>query len=204
MNYTGTSFFKETKNTDKVKLNRINAYEGSMLHFFRSVYQNKTAEDGFIVNHITMIPNPKYPTEEELELLNDFRKNFITSGTLKISDNINDIAHRKNSEKPYSMAITKMKIPDTDYIKRTDGKVILDFPDVLQVNYSKYYYNLENKKLVKDKIPVSHQSFLYIEGQTFEVYDTGNTSDPELLLKQGDFSRNKIEFMLPLDYQPGD
>jgi glucan phosphoethanolaminetransferase (alkaline phosphatase superfamily) len=55
VNYTGTSFFRETKNSDKVKLNRMNAYDGSMLHFFRSIYNNTISEDKFIVNHVVQI-----------------------------------------------------------------------------------------------------------------------------------------------------
>ncbi|RZJ47876.1 MAG: carboxypeptidase-like regulatory domain-containing protein, partial [Chryseobacterium sp.] len=46
--FMGTSFFKETKSTNKVKLNRMNAYDGSQVHFFRSVYENKVASEGFI------------------------------------------------------------------------------------------------------------------------------------------------------------
>ncbi|WP_370898963.1 carboxypeptidase-like regulatory domain-containing protein [Chryseobacterium gossypii] len=204
VNFTGTSFFRETKNTDKTRLNRMNAYEGSLLHFFRSAYHNKVHDAGFVVNKVIKVPNPKYPTESELKLLREFLSTFKPSGNFKIPDNISDISQRKNKEKPYGMAIVKMNIPESDYIKKSDGRIFLEFPDVLQVKFLKYNYEIQNKEFIKTKTPVGQQSYLYIEGQSFEIYDSGNTSDPDLLINQGDFSTNRIENMLPLDYQLGD
>lgn len=205
VNYTGTSFFRETKNSNKVKLNRMNAYDGSMLHFFRSIYNNTISEDKFIVNHVVQIPNPKYPTAEELNILKNFKEMARTSKTLlKIPEEISDISHRKNSQKPYALAITKTMIPDSDYVKRDGQSVLFSFKDMLQVNYSKYYYELKGKEFIKTTIPVVISSYLHPEGETFEVSKDGNISTPDLLIAEGDFTKNKIENMLPLDYQLGD
>lgn len=205
INYTGTSFFRETKNSNKVKLNRMNAYDGSMLHFFRSIYNNTISEDKFIVNHVVQIPNPKYPTAEELNILKNFKEMARTSKTLlKIPEEISDISHRKNSQKPYALAITKTMIPDSDYVKRDGQSVLFSFKDILQVNYSKYYYELKGKEFIKTTIPVVISSYLHPEGETFEVSKDGNISTPDLLIAEGDFTKNKIENMLPLDYQLGD
>lgn len=205
VNYTGTSFFKETKNSNNVKLNRMNAYDGSLLHFFRSIYNNTISEDKFIVNHVVQVPNPKYPTEEELNILKNFMEVSRASKTLfKIPEEISDISHRKTSQKPYALAITKTMIPDSDYVKRDGKKVFFSFKDMLQVNYSKYYYELKGKQFIKSTIPVVISSYLHPEGETFEVSKDGNISNPDLLITEGEFSKNKIENMLPLDYQLGD
>lgn len=205
VNYTGTSFFRETKNSDKVKLNRMNAYDGSMLHFFRSIYNNTISQDKFIVNHVVQIPNPKYPTAEELNILKNFMEMTRSSKTiLKIPEEISDISHRKNTQKPYALAITKTMIPDSDYVKRDGKNVLFSFKDMLQVNYSKYYYELKGKQFIKTTIPVVISSYLHPEGETFEVSKDGNISTPDLLIAEGDFTKNKIEYMLPLDYQLGD
>ncbi|MBL1223374.1 carboxypeptidase regulatory-like domain-containing protein [Chryseobacterium sp. L7] len=204
VNYTGTSFFKETKGTEKIKLNRMNAYDGSMLHFFRSIYNNTIPADKFVVNHVVKVPNPKYPTEEELKTLENFRQMVKSSGMTKIPENISDISQRKNSQTPYSLAIVKTLIPDSDYVERKDGKVLFSFKDMLQVNYQKYFYDMKGKELVKSQFPVQLSSFLHPEGETFEVSKEGNISNPDLLINEGDFSKNKIENMLPLDYQLGD
>ncbi|MCS3532648.1 carboxypeptidase-like regulatory domain-containing protein [Chryseobacterium sp. JUb7] len=204
VNYTGTSFFKETKSSPKIKLNRMNAYDGSLLHFFRSIYNNKISEAPFIVNHIVKIPNPKYPTDEELKTLKNFIEIAKSTGMRNAPDDILDISQRKNSQKPYALAITKTLIPDSDYVKRSDGKILFSFKDMLQVNYQKYYYELKGKEFLKTKNPVLLSSFLHPEGETFEVSKDGNITTPDLLITEGDFSKNKIENMLPLDYQLGD
>lgn len=203
VNCSGTSLFKETKNNNKTRLNRMNAYDGSLLHFFRSVYNNTVASDQFVVNHVIKVPNPKYPTEEELNTLKDYMaivKNTVTN----LPDNIRDIAARKRSENQYSLAIVKTLIPDSDYVKRNNGEVLFSFKDILQVNYKKYDYELKGKDFVRSKIPVVKTSFLYPEGETFEVSKDGNITTPDLLITEGEFTKNKIENMLPLDYQLGD
>ncbi|WP_326982165.1 carboxypeptidase-like regulatory domain-containing protein [Chryseobacterium sp. MYb264] len=204
VNYVGTSFFRETKNSDKIKLNRMNAYDGNMLHFFRSIYQNTISEDQFIVNHVVKVPNPKYPNSEELEALKNFKEMARISRVASVPDDILNISQRKNANKPYALAITKTLIPDADYVKREDGKVWFSFKDMLQVNYKKYYYELKGKQFIKTKEPVIISSFLHPEGETFEVSKDGNITTPDLLITEGDFSKNKIENMLPLDYQLGD
>ncbi|WP_267404360.1 MULTISPECIES: carboxypeptidase-like regulatory domain-containing protein [unclassified Chryseobacterium] len=204
VNYVGTSFFRETKNSDKIKLNRMNAYDGSALHFFRSIYQNTISKDQFIVNHVVKVPNPKYPTEEELARLSNFKEMARISKISSVPNDILDISQRKNANKPYALAITKTLIPDTDYVKRENRKVLFTFKDMLQVNYQKYEYELKGKQFIKTKDPVVISSFLHPEGETFEVSKDGNITNPDLLITEGDFSKNKIENMLPLDYQLGD
>lgn len=204
INYSGTSFFKEKKNSDNIKLNRMNAFDGSLLHFFRSIFQNKIEEEGFIINKIVKIPNPKYPTEEELNMVKDFMQMTKKSGTIKIPEDISDILKRKNNEKPYALALTKSKLPDTDYTKRIGEQVLLRFEDMLQVNYKKYFYESKGKTFIRSTAPVSLSSYLHSEGETFEISKEGNITNPDLLINEGDFSKNKIENMLPLDYQLGD
>ncbi|KAB1229855.1 carboxypeptidase-like regulatory domain-containing protein [Chryseobacterium viscerum] len=204
VNYTGTSFFKESKNTDKVKLNRMNAYEGSLLHFFRSIYDHKIVEAGFIVNQVVRIPNPKYPSEEELNTLKNYLELVNKPDFNTIPENIREIASRKNAQSQYMLAIVKTKIPDLDYVKRSDGQVFLEFKDILQVNYLKYYYELKGKEFVKRANRNILSSFLHSDGESFEVSKEGNITTPDQLINEGDFSKNKIENMLPLDYQLGD
>lgn len=203
-NFTGTSFFKETKSTDKIKLSRMNAYDGSLLHFFRSIYNNKITEEKFIVNHVVRVPNPQYPTEEELKTLEDFRAIAKNTDLAQIPENIRDISQRKSNQRPYALAIIKTMLPDSAYVKRTDGLVNFSFKDILQVNFKKYLYELDGKKFIKSKLPKTLTSYLHPEGEVFEVTKEGNITNPDLLINEGDFTKNKIENMLPLDYQLGD
>jgi len=202
--YYGTSYFKSTKNTDKIKLNRMNAYDGSAFHFMRSLYQGKVKDEGFVVNQITKFPNSKYPTDEELEQLKDFTKTFKATKTITVPDNIQDIMNRKNNEPKYRVAVTKPNISETDYTKKIDDRVILDFKDIIEIKHDKYFYEFNKNEIVKSKLPIKQMSHVHSNDETFEIYSNGNNSNPTNLLYQGDFTKNKIEFLLPLDYQLGD
>jgi hypothetical protein len=202
--FMGTSFFRETKSSDKVKLNRMNAYDGSQVHFFRSIYENKVADNGYIVNQITKYPNSKYPTEEELQRLKDFAKTFKLTGSLNVPKDILDIGTRKRNEPPFKIAVTKTQIPESDYTKKTDGKLFLDYDHMMQINFKKYFYELKRGQFVKTTIPIVQTSFLHPENDTYEIYPDGNTSNPGMLTNQGEFAKDKIDKLLPLDYQLGD
>ncbi|WP_175621570.1 carboxypeptidase-like regulatory domain-containing protein [Chryseobacterium schmidteae] len=201
--YMGTSFFKETKNTDKVKLNRMNAYDGSSLHFLRSVYAGKTKDESFIVNQVTKFPNSKYPTEEELQHLKDFTKTFKPTKTIVIPEDIQDIMTRKNNEPKYRVAVTKPNISEIDYTEKSDNRLFLDFKDILEVKHDKYFYELKSKEIIKSKFPIKQMTHIHSNDDTYEIYSNGNNSNPNLMY-QGEFTKNKIEFLLPLDYQLGD
>ncbi|MFC7348730.1 carboxypeptidase-like regulatory domain-containing protein [Chryseobacterium zhengzhouense] len=204
--YFGTSFFKETKNTDKVKLNRMNAYDGSAFHFMRSLYKGNVKDEGFTVHQVTKFPNEKYPTEQELLKLKEYTKVLKSNPktTIVIPDEIQDIMNRKNNESKYKVAVTRRNLTETDYTKKQDSKVILDFKDILEVRHDKYYYELKGKDFVKSKFPIKQATHIHSNDETFEIYSNGNNSNPTNLLFQGDFTKNKIEFLLPLDYQLGD
>ncbi|CAD7802014.1 hypothetical protein CHRY9390_00860 [Chryseobacterium aquaeductus] len=202
--FLGTSFFKETKTTDKVKLNRMNAYDGSQVHFFRSVYEKKVADEGFVVNQITKFPNSKYPTEEELQRLKDFAAMLKSKKTMTVPEDILDIGNRKRNEPPYKIAITKTQIPETDYTKKNGEHVFLDYNFAMQVNFKRFSYELTKGQFVKSNLPIIQTSFIHPENDTFEIYPDGNTSNPDKLFVQGEFTKDKIEKLLPLDYQLGD
>ncbi|WP_185146926.1 carboxypeptidase-like regulatory domain-containing protein [Chryseobacterium echinoideorum] len=202
--FIGTSFFRETKSSDKIKINRLNAFYGSQVHFFRSVYKGNTKEEGYTVNALSKIPNDKYPSEEELDRLKNFHKNFKPKETLSLPEDIKDISQRKANEMPYKTVISKMNIPESDYTKKIDGVLLLDFKDILQVNYHKYTYILKKGSYVKDEYPIKQTSYLHSNDNISEIYSNGNTSDPAGLMNQGSFSTDKIDKLLPLDYEPGD
>lgn len=175
VSYSGTSFFTSTNETPEIKMNRMNAYDGSLQHFMQSAYSDQLFKNGFTVNHIQKIPNPAYSTEEG------------------------------NKEKPFEMVVVKTNIPSTDFIKNTSGSIFLSFNDILQVTYRKYPYELKDGKIEKKTNSSNNLSTkIFVEGKPFEIYAWGNTSTPETLLLEGDFSIFKIEKFLPLDYVLGD
>lgn len=203
ISYYGTSFFTVISNKPQIKINRLNAYNGSLQHFMRSVFARKTASEGFIVNEIRKLDNPKYPSEEELQRFRDFWDLNRNAKNITVPEEISDISKRKNQGK-YILALTRSKLQEADYTIRENGKVFLNWPYILQVNYPKKFSELKHRKAVQTGAPVNLSSMIYIEGNRFQIYPDGNTSDPDLLMVDGDFGNNKIDILLPSDYQPGD
>ncbi len=200
--YLGTSFFKETNSKKNVILNRMNAYNGSLMHFFRSLYNNELEKEGFIVNHAKRIPNPKYPTETELQKLEDYFSFVRTQKIMNVnlSPELEDISMRKSKNSPFVLAILKTKIKESDFTKRREGRLFLDFEDLLMVNYQKYYYEIKKGEFVKAATFSTQSSIVHPEALEFEVFPEGICSEPDLLILEDYFSTQNVSKMLPLDY----
>lgn len=203
--YLGTSFFKDHSVRKEIILNRMNAYKGSMMHFLRSLYANDLEKEGFIVNHARRIKNPAYPTEAELQTLNDHFEivKMQKNATLPWTDELEAISQKKSKNTEFIMAILKTKMKESEFTKRTDDRLFLDFEDLLMVNYQKYYYEIKKSEFVKSAGVVTQSSIIHPEAMAFEVFKEGISSEPDQLILEGDFSRQNISKMLPLDYQFG-
>ena len=61
--YTGTSFYTPVKASESknrvYKMNRLNAYYGSVQHFFKSVFNNSVNKEGFILDRIKQMEGQK-------------------------------------------------------------------------------------------------------------------------------------------------
>jgi len=101
------------------------------------------------------------------------------------------------------MAILKTKMKESDFTKRKDGRLFLNFEDLLMVNYQKYFYEIKKGEFVKSASAVSQSSIVHPEALEFEVFPEGNTSEPDLLILEEHFSNQNVSKMLPLDYQLG-
>ena len=61
--YTGTSFYTPVKASESknrvYKMNRLNAYYGSVQHFFKSVFNNSVSKEGFILDRVKQMEGQK-------------------------------------------------------------------------------------------------------------------------------------------------
>lgn len=94
------------------------------------------------------------------------------------------------------------KIPTSSFIEIASEHKFITFENILQVNYPKYYFELKNSKITKSTSAVPQISYIYMNGNSFEIFADGNSADPESMILQGNLSNNKMERFLPLDYQP--
>jgi len=103
--YTGYPLFEEMAAVDSVQLsnwqeNRLKAYNGSILHFMRSVYNKTLAEEGFEIQYVAKSNNKETPIR-----LNDFYRalNYNRDDSSMVVDilpNQPDLAVLYNDEEP--------------------------------------------------------------------------------------------------------
>ncbi|QOW11691.1 carboxypeptidase-like regulatory domain-containing protein [Kaistella flava (ex Peng et al. 2021)] len=104
--------------------------------------------------------------------------------------------------KEKALAVIETKIPTSSFIEKVGDKKTLAFKDILQVNYPKHYFAIVKSKIVKETSMVQQTSYIYVDGNSFDIYPDGNSSDPEQMILQGSLSNNKMGNFLPLDYEP--
>ncbi len=120
------SFHKQLK----WQTERLNAYYGSSLHFFRALYQDRLSEEGFSVDWIIRKRNEKYPSLEELKVyrtyIDDFRKKISKDSVIvfnKYPPHIEDIARRKEEEPMFYSAIIERNILSDKFRKNSENRV---------------------------------------------------------------------------------
>lgn len=104
--------------------------------------------------------------------------------------------------KEKALAVIETKIPTSSFMEKVGDKKIVAFKDILQVNYPKHYFAIVKSKIVKETSMVQQTSYIYVDGNSFEIYPDGNSADPEQMILQGSLSNNKMGNFLPLDYEP--
>lgn len=206
VSYFGTSYFIPTSIRKKIKMNRMEAYYGSLQHFVRSAYQGNLKEEGFEINYVKEMRNPEYPSEQELKDLKNY-VNFMRGSDdylTKMPKRIKDISSRKFKNPPYIFVVTRSRLSPDNFIKTEASHKFLTSNDILQVKYHKHFYDLKHGKIAPSKTYATVSSMLYLNGESFEIFPNGNTSDPEQLVSSGYFTQKKVKDLLPLDYRVGE
>ncbi len=197
--YLGYSKYEQLKGgkskQKKWEKNRLIAYNGSIVNFYRSVIKNTTREDGFIINQFKRQKNKERLSEEEYELLS------------------NKLAKERPSEEEYELLLIrfakdvdylyKSDIPPSDIITIKQDSIYLHFEDNLSIVYLKekeergysYIYN-------KIKEPLSQRSNIVSLTKPALLDEKGVLVNPLNVIYEGYWAFEKFANSLPLDYDP--
>ncbi|QXU40120.1 carboxypeptidase-like regulatory domain-containing protein [Pedobacter sp. D749] len=215
--YSGHPFFEELKASAAKKKKYIAArevaYYGSSQHFFRSLYANKTKEEGFIINKMIKIPNPnRYPQyiiNTNLEKIKAVpEKTGIRQNKGKI-DTALLAFWTKQQEMPKT--IDKFSRADvlTDTLVHYFNKNLkyLSYTDALLIQYTK-----EKESMAYSKtgfwifrpldVPENEISVANLTGEGVRFYENGGIYDSRSLLFEGYWAYEKVADMVPMDYVP--
>ena len=202
--YSGQRLFQalpgSKKQLEEWRKKREEAYYGSPMHFYRSLYTNKLDSDGFVVMKLTQLPNVDRPQEniilQKIKKYNDGHSR----------DSLNHWIEMENLPKYMRQHLYRDPLPVNSYLFATEQKGIyaISFTDYLYVIYTKKHETSDFKDIYR---PLDMETFETSELSIKNAYlfDTnGVVFGENAPLYEGTWSKSKLSDLLPVDYTPGD
>jgi len=206
MSYDGAVWFENMTGTESQKRkwtkNRLNAYLGSSMHFFRSVIGNNLKEDGFWMHQLKVSPNTERPADSLIKTnLKKYKK--LAEKSYKYSDSLFYWVEKSQ------MPIIKQTYVDStlrlnEVVKITDHKNLFAFDcdgDYIYVAYSKKNRsgepNFEEYYLINSKATV----VAFLSSHIF-FDNNGWIVNPGSAIFSGYWASKRMADLLPMDYQP--
>ena len=207
--FAGYTLFKDKRNAAKkaVEKRRRDNYFGSTMHFMRSLYTGKIADEGFQVRRMTRIYNLE---KERVRAL--FKKEFqlgkditVASGDQQQQDSSSyykTLLQQKDYEDVYSPWLLT-----ADSIITASGETArqIYWDHYLAVTYLNGTEAPEYLQYIREaRKPIPPFSLLQLQSdQPVTIDASGNWSPPESLVTSGYWSwSDKVGNLLPLDYVP--
>jgi hypothetical protein len=200
--YLGFPFFQSMQGPAKIQgkwnKNRIEAYEGSVLHFMRSVYLNRINEEGFDVRRLQKVRNSASLMSNQHYLNDsDLQKKSVSSEAKKMQSLYDQILNPDDYKEIIGTALTADSIAYA-IDKTTAGG---DFDNFLLIIYKKKESPAEYQILYNETGMMSQ--IVLINQKSIEISGNGSYYAHADLMFLGYWEwSEKIGNMLPFDYVP--
>ena len=214
--YLGYSYFKELKgNKNKQKKwrkNRLKAYNGSQVHFYKSIIKNSSKKEGFVINQFVRKKNNDRPSQEELSKARKelSKSNVALNFSRKIDKPKNSIDSAlvilKKAKLPkYIDYLYKSEIASSDIIHKENNQTYLQFDNNLRITYLRE--KEEKGYILRNPFSKPRKAFLQASNiiplaEKFIIYPKGILANPLDVLYEEYWSYEKFAHSLPLDYEP--
>jgi hypothetical protein len=208
--YVGYPFFQPMKGSEgkqkRWEKRRTEAYFGSIMHFMRSVYQNKINEQGFETRALKKIPNAE---KQRVKLAYSSNmhtvKNFDGTNVItQINKDTADYYDRILRQEDYKDVIGKTILTGDSIAYAVDSTTAgLEFPDYLLVIYKNKFAPIEYRQQLPGNGASMMSQIILTTGKPIEIEANGSYYDPTNILSAGYWAwSEKIANMLPFDYMP--
>ena len=212
--YAGHPTFEELKGSKskqkKWQKNRAIAYKGSMQHFYKSLYQNKITEEGFVINKQSTVKNPKKLPDSIINA--NIRR--LTTGPNGVPNLItynggNDLLSywMKQRKEPENLnLLSRANVLVDTLVKKFDNDLkMMNFKDALYIIYKNEKetpaYNFSGFKQSRPPDVGDYQvTVLQRLAPQVKFYASGAIFDPRSVLYSGYWAYEKVADLLPLDY----
>ncbi len=206
VSYVGYSSFIPMQSSNKRKnenrkRERLEAYNGSLMHFMRSLYKNTIMADCFELRTLQRLYKADTATRALYDSIMHGHVNAIDTARYSVQ-----LMKPSGSLQPPIVYIIGKQILSVDSIRRYDRlqkKVTLYFQNELMVRYKNELEKPEYAGMYAK--PKRQQSIIYFVTKTpVTIEETGLYFNPLNIFTEEYWAWEKTAEMLPADYQPGD
>lgn len=190
---------RKEKTRDRWKANRLEAYEGSQMHFLRALYRNKLAEEQFEVRRMTKVVNT-----EKRRVKNMYRLYAMNDpGKLTDSSAYYNKIMREPDEKSYLH--TPLLTGDSIAYATDSTTLFLSFNDYLYIIYkNKKEPAIYLEQTNQQRSPANITSEIRLSEPEIQVFYNGSFYPGTAIVHIGFWGWwEKVGTMLPYDYLPG-
>ncbi|MFY0602829.1 MAG: carboxypeptidase-like regulatory domain-containing protein [Flavobacteriaceae bacterium] len=214
ISYLGYSRFKEietsnTKKEKKWKENRKLSYKGSKQHFLKSLIEKATKREGYALDLVKKIMNPKRASAGEITRANKYIteqkfKNVFVDFSKEIpypSTKLDSAIVAVNSSKLplHTYIIIEKNVKPENIIFYINRSHILKFSNQLRI---RYLFEPEEKNYRPGKARKKYQeSYLSLSFDAITLNSNGTFSDPLNVFVSGYWGYEQFGDELPLDYE---
>ncbi len=177
---------------------REEAYYGSAMHFYRSLYTDKLAEEGFQIYRLSRYLNPERPEEDVIR-----RKIKYFTG-IRRADSANYWISLANKSKYYRDNLIKPALFTFEILNRDEQQGLFDihFQNYLYVVYNKKTDDVYNKDLYRPLDMPNYAVSVVTLTAPYAIFDMNGIVVANAPIYEGTWSRDRLSDMLPVDYVP--
>ncbi|PWS26698.1 hypothetical protein DHW03_11725 [Pedobacter yonginense] len=190
---------------------RLEAYHGSAQHFFTSLFNHSSLEEGFVINKLIRKPNTERPSDSIINA-NIKRLMKAQNGTLRINtheqDSLSYWIAKRNLLKGISVLNRTQISPDTLVHNFNQNIKSIDFNDVLYIIYTKEKENEAFSSRMGQSIarpldmPNYQVSLINLSIRPVYFYKNGSVYNTRSMLYEGYWAWEKVADSVPMDYLP--
>ncbi|MDG2194815.1 MAG: carboxypeptidase-like regulatory domain-containing protein [Polaribacter sp.] len=194
------------------KQNRLKAFNGSRMHFVRSLRNQNLKEEGFLVNQFKRVLNADRPSEEAIKKarqLIHLNRNSVVFEKKRTNPKTpldSAMVILKKSRLPkYRDFLYKKNVPYSDMILISKKNILIKFKDYLSIIYTKEPEEknyMQNNFLNRRKALDTQTSAITMLTKTAILDPSGDIINPLDIFSEGYWSYEQFADLLPLDYNP--
>ena len=177
---------------------REEAYYGSEMHFFRSLYTDKLAQEGFEIYQFSRSLNPQRPPDDEIKR----RVNYYNIHHMP--DSVKYYIDVANMSKYYNERLLKPPLMSWEVLTNTGqpGLYSIHFAHYLYVVYKNKTDDVYNRDLYRPLDMPNYAVSVVTLNEPYALFDMNGIVIAGGPISEGAWARNRLSDMLPVDYVP--